>query len=89
MAKKKAVKIENFYPLVAYLKRYLQKEKPGRDATRIEKDRHALAVKCVRKMDLLLEKNNVVIGKVMMFPGQRCPAGRLLYDPIITRLLKK
>jgi hypothetical protein len=68
MKRKKPVRIDNFYPLVAYMKGYLRREKPGPDASKIRKDRYALAVRCVKKMDELLIKKNVVIGKTLWPP---------------------
>jgi hypothetical protein len=68
MERKKSVKNYDFHPLVAYVKNYLQKEKPGPGASKIRKDRHAVALKCVKEMDKCLKNKNVTIAQVMLLP---------------------
>ncbi|MCX6565160.1 MAG: hypothetical protein NTW38_01835 [Candidatus Aminicenantes bacterium] len=87
MKRKKPVKIDNFYPLVAYIKDYLRKEKPGRDATRIQKDRYAQALKCIIKLDGLFKDKNVLTGTYMLHHG--CGVQYPIVPPIVVTLFKK
>jgi hypothetical protein len=64
MERRKRVKNYNFHPLVAYVKSYLLKAKPGPDASEIQRDRYAMALKCVKEMEKALKGKNVVIGKL-------------------------
>jgi len=42
--------LEDFFPMLEYLKRYLPDIKPGDSASTIDKKRYANAVRCVKEM---------------------------------------
>jgi len=70
MQRKKSVIVYSFKPSLAYVKKYLQKAKPGRRAPTRQKDEYAIAFKCVKEMEKVLTMNGV---NIMMPPGCEAP----------------
>lgn len=64
MEKRKSVKrvragtVASFYPMVDFMKDYLREVRPGKKASKIEKERYAHALRCVKEMGrIIIEKN--------------------------------